>query len=182
MSVSSFRVTPIARGVQALAAAAVCMVPLGVSPAFSQDNARLEEIIVTAQRREESIQDVPIAISAISAESLRQQGISSAFDLLGKVPSLTVTSAGNPRNAEVVTIRGQGATYLAPVGVVNYFAEVPLIQSGIIANQGAPGTFFDVGSLEVLRGPQGTLFGASAGPAETLRRAPWLPPSTGWQL
>ncbi|HBM84607.1 MAG TPA: hypothetical protein DD459_13140 [Halieaceae bacterium] len=159
MSVSSFRVTPIARGVQALAAAAVCMVPLGVSPAFSQDNARLEEIIVTAQRREESIQDVPIAISAISAESLRQQGISSAFDLLGKVPSLTVTSAGNPRNAEVVTIRGQGATYLAPVGVVNYFAEVPLIQSGIIANQGAPGTFFDVGSLEVLRGPQGTLFG-----------------------
>ena len=122
MSVSSFRVTPIARGVQALAAAAVCMVPLGVSPAFSQDNARLEEIIVTAQRREESIQDVPIAISA---ESLRQQGISSAFDLLGKVPSLTVTSAGNPRNAEVVTIRGQGATYLAPVGGSELFCRGP---------------------------------------------------------
>ncbi len=119
----------------------------------------LEEIVVTAQRREESSQDVPVAITALDTERLRQQNISGAFDLLGKVPSLTVTSAGNPRSAEVITIRGQGATYLSPVGVVNYFAEVPLIQSGILATQGGPGTFFDLGSLQVLRGPQGTLFG-----------------------
>tara|TARA_R100000900_G_scaffold127863_1_gene103032 strand:- start:210785 stop:213451 length:2667 start_codon:yes stop_codon:yes gene_type:complete len=145
--------------VRALIASLATGAPVLATPALAQDSARLEEVVVTAQRREESIQDVPIAISAIDAESLRQQGISSAMDLLGKVPSLNVSSAGNPRNAEVVTIRGQGATYLAPVGVVNYFAEVPLIQSGIIANQGGPGTFFDVGSLQVLRGPQGTLFG-----------------------
>ncbi|GAB3324531.1 TonB-dependent receptor [Haliea atlantica] len=145
--------------VRALIASLATGAPVLATSALAQDSARLEEVVVTAQRREESIQDVPIAISAIDAESLRQQGISSAMDLLGKVPSLNVSSAGNPRNAEVVTIRGQGATYLAPVGVVNYFAEVPLIQSGIIANQGGPGTFFDVGSLQVLRGPQGTLFG-----------------------
>lgn len=154
MPVNSFRVDPIARVVQALASAAVCIAPLSVAHAFSQESARLEEVVVTAQRREESIQDVPIAISALDAESLRRQNIASAYDLLGKVPSLIVTSHGNPRNAEAVTIRGQGATYLAPVGVVNYFAEVPMIQSGIIANQGGPGTFFDVGSLQVLRGPR----------------------------
>ncbi|MFU8763909.1 MAG: TonB-dependent receptor, partial [Haliea sp.] len=145
--------------VQALVASCALGLPFIAAPLSAQEFARLEEVVVTAQRRQESIQDVPIAISAIDAERLRQQNINSAFDLLGKVPSLTVSSAGNPRNAEVVTIRGQGATYLAPVGVVNYFAEVPLIQSGIIANQGGPGTFFDIGSLQVLRGPQGTLFG-----------------------
>ncbi|MFO7551993.1 MAG: TonB-dependent receptor [Haliea sp.] len=145
--------------VQALVASCALGVPFAAAPLSAQEFTRLEEVVVTAQRREESIQDVPIAISAIDADRLRQQNINSAFDLLGKVPSLTVSSAGNPRNAEVVTIRGQGATYLAPVGVVNYFAEVPLIQSGIIANQGGPGTFFDIGSLQVLRGPQGTLFG-----------------------
>lgn len=120
---------------------------------------RLEEVVVTAQRREENIQDVSVAITALDSSSLRQQNINGSFDLLGKIPSLTVSNAGNQRNAEVITIRGQGATYLSPVGVVNYFAEVPLIQSGIIANQGGPGTFFDLGSLQVLRGPQGTLFG-----------------------
>ncbi|WP_170150127.1 TonB-dependent receptor [Parahaliea mediterranea] len=129
------------------------------TPAQAQEVGRLEEVIVTAQRRQESIQDVPIAISALDSDALRKQNIKNPYDLLGKVPSLNVSSSGNPRNAEVVTIRGQGATYLAPVGVVNYFAEVPLIQSGIIANQGGPGTWFDLSSLQVLRGPQGTLFG-----------------------
>jgi iron complex outermembrane receptor protein len=75
MPVNSFRVDPIARVVQALASAAVCIAPLSVAPAFSQDTARLEEVVVTAQRREESIQDVPIAISALDAESLRRQNI-----------------------------------------------------------------------------------------------------------
>jgi len=159
MSVYSRCKSPLALAVHALALATASAALPGLSPAQAQQSMRLEEVVVTAQRREERIQDVPIAISAIDAESLRRQNIASAYDLLGKVPSLLVTSHGNPRNAEAVTIRGQGATYLAPVGVVNYFAEVPLIQSGIIANQGGPGTFFDVGSLQVLRGPQGTLFG-----------------------
>ena len=119
----------------------------------------LEEMIVTAQRREESAQSVPIAISAFDGNRMREQNIGSAQDLVGKVPSVTVTSGGGPRNSEVVVIRGQGQTYLAPVGVVNYFAEVPLIQGGIIPNQGGPGTFFDLESMQVLRGPQGTLFG-----------------------
>lgn len=118
-----------------------------------------DEIVVTANRREEAIQDVPVAITALSAETLREQNISTAQDLLGMVPSVMIGANGTQRSAETVTIRGQGQTYLAPVGVVNYFAEVPLIQSTVLSNQGAPGSFFDVESLQVLRGPQGTLFG-----------------------
>lgn len=117
------------------------------------------EIVVTANRREEAIQDVPVAITAMNAEMLREQNITTAQDLLGMVPSVMIGANGTQRSAETVTIRGQGQTYLAPVGVVNYFAEVPLIQGTIMSNQGAPGSFFDLESLQVLRGPQGTLFG-----------------------
>jgi iron complex outermembrane recepter protein len=122
-------------------------------------NNGIADIVVTANRREEAIQSVPVAISALSNETLREQNIASPTDLLGRVPSLNVASNGTQRDAETITIRGQGQSYLAPVGVVNYFAEVPLIQGSIIANQGGPGTFFDLESLQVLRGPQGTLFG-----------------------
>ena len=123
------------------------------------ERVEFSDIIVTANRREEAIQDVAVSISAFSNEQLREQNISTAQDLLGRVPSLVVGPNGTQRNAESITIRGQGQTYLAPVGVVTYFSEVPLIQGAIIANQGGPGNFFDVGSLQVLRGPQGTLFG-----------------------
>lgn len=127
--------------------------------AAAENGITFNEIVVTANRREEAIQDVPVAITALSAETLREQNISSAQDLLGMVPSVMIGANGTQRSAEAVTIRGQGQTYLAPVGVVNYFAEVPLIQGTIMANQGAPGSFFDVESLQILRGPQGTLFG-----------------------
>ena len=129
------------------------------APAAEASGITFNEIVVTANRREEAIQDVPVAITAMSSETLREQSISSAQDLLGMVPSVTIGANGTQRSAETVTIRGQGQTYFAPVGVVNYFAEVPLIQGTVIGNQGAPGSFFDVESLQILRGPQGTLFG-----------------------
>lgn len=119
----------------------------------------LGEIIVTAQRRAEAIQSVPVAITALSNDMLREQNISSPQDLLGKVPSVVVSPNGQQRGTETVTIRGQGQTFGASVGVVNYFAEVPLLQGTVIGNQGGPGTFLDLESLQVLRGPQGTLFG-----------------------
>jgi len=119
----------------------------------------LEQIIVTANRRAEAIQSVPVAITAMDAESLRERNITTAADLAGQIPSVQVTSNASQRSTEVIVIRGQGQTYLSPIGVVQYFAEVPLIQGGITAVQGGPGTFFDVESVQVLRGPQGTLFG-----------------------
>ncbi len=119
----------------------------------------ISDIIVTANRRAEGIQKVATAVTAINAEKLREQNIGTVSDLLGRVPSLNVAANGTQRDAETITIRGQGQTYLAPTGVVNYFSEVPLIQGSIIGSQGGPGTLFDLESLQVLRGPQGTLFG-----------------------
>lgn len=134
--------------------------------ALAQEEARantsgsgIADIVVTANRRAENAQTVPVAVTAVTGEQMRELGISSGADLNGKVPSVFVTSGGNQRNVEVVVIRGQGQTYLSPVGVVNYFNDVPLIQGGITAIQGAPGMFFDLESMQVLRGPQGTLFG-----------------------
>lgn len=152
-------------------AAALTLATMGapLSTAWAQDavpaaqsqaeDIGIADIVVTANRREESGQSVPVAITALSAEGLRQQGITSSQDLMGKVPSVVVGPNSTQRSAEAVAIRGQGQTSLAAPGVVKYFAEVPLITGSTIGNQGGPGTLFDVGNVQILRGPQGTLFG-----------------------
>ncbi len=121
----------------------------------------IEEIVVTARRREESSQTVPVALTAFNNEKLSELRIATAQDLQGKVPSLVVGNGGQTsRNVETVTIRGQGATFQSSPGVVSYFAEVPLPQSNFTGAQGGgAGMFYDLGSLQVLKGPQGTLFG-----------------------
>ena len=142
--------------------------------AFSQTSARqdepastasasgsgLSEIIVTARRREERLQNVPISATAFDANSLTQRNISNTQDLLGQVPSLVVGGSGQQRNTENITIRGQGATFNAAPGVVLYSAEVPLIaDQRNNAQNGGGFNYYDLASLQVLRGPQGTLFG-----------------------
>ena len=118
------------------------------------------DIVVTAQRREERAQDVPIAITAFPNERLRQQGINQAQDLQGSVPSLVVgTSGQGVREAQSFTIRGQGATIQASPGVIIYLNEVPLPAAVSLNQQGGPGNFVDLENMQVLNGPQGTLFG-----------------------
>lgn len=118
------------------------------------------EIVVTAQRRDERAQDVPISITAFSPERLQQQGITQAQDLQSTVPSLVVGNNGNPsREAQSFTIRGQGATFQASPGVVVYLNEVPLPAPISIPQQGGAGNFVDLENVQVLNGPQGTLFG-----------------------
>src|SRR5882757_5674375 len=119
----------------------------------------LEEITVTARRVKESMQDVPIAITAFGAGSLQEEHIMSNQDLLGKVPSLIVSSNGQARSSETFTLRGQGAAFLSGQGVVEYMAEAPLISGFYTSIQGGPGAFLDLDNLQVLKGPQGTLFG-----------------------
>lgn len=122
-------------------------------------NATLEEVVVTARRKEEMLQDVPLSISAFSADDLSRESINSAQDLMGKVASMMISTGATMRNAEVPNIRGQGATFGASSGVVMYWAEVPLPSDSFTNNQGGPGMFFDVQSMQILKGPQGTLFG-----------------------
>jgi iron complex outermembrane receptor protein len=121
----------------------------------------LEEIIVTARRREEKLQSVPIAITAFTAADIRDKNINSAQDLTVFVPSLIMNN--NAGFGSGYSLRGQTASLGAGSGVVAYFAEVPLVngQSGIGTFQGGtgPGQFYDLENVQVLNGPQGTLFG-----------------------
>jgi len=116
----------------------------------------LEEVIVTAQKREQNLQDVPIAVSAFTGEMLAQSGVKDVFDLQANVPSLIVGSAQNS-NVTAFGIRGvftssQNFGLDSSVGLYTdgvYRAR----QSSMINN------LVDVASVEILRGPQGTLFG-----------------------
>jgi iron complex outermembrane receptor protein len=114
----------------------------------------LEEVVVTARRREERLQDVPVAVTAFTPEKLKEAQVTTARQLVGFVPSLNISS-GNQRDFQRFAIRGQGATVGAGESVTVYFSEAPMSQ--YIA--GGPGLYFDLENLQVLNGPQGTLFG-----------------------
>ena len=119
-----------------------------------------DEIIVTANRREERSQDVPIVITSYSAAQLSQRNITEAKDLYGTAPSLVVGNQGQAtRDVQSFSIRGQSTGYLSSPAVAQYFAEVPLAASVTLNLQGAPGMFLDLENVQVLSGPQGTLFG-----------------------
>ncbi len=119
----------------------------------------IKEIVVTARRRAESAQTVPVAVTAVSAAALEEQHITNGQDLQGQVPSLSVSPYGQMRDVEMFVIRGQSTQYGAASAVVQYMAEVPLVQGTITSLQGSPGQFLDLADVQVLRGPQGTLFG-----------------------
>jgi iron complex outermembrane receptor protein len=130
------------------------------APAAKPSGNQIEEILVTARRREERSQDVPIAITTFSPARLQQQGIKGAQDLQGTVPSLIVGQNGQGvRDASTFTLRGQGTTFEGSSGVATYLNEVPLPTPITLSNQGGPGNFLDLANMQVLAGPQGTLFG-----------------------
>lgn len=118
------------------------------------------EIIVTAQRREERAQDVPVVITAISSQKLEQLDINEPQDLYGMAPSLVVGNQGQAtRDVQSFAIRGQSTGFLSSPAVAQYLAEVPLAASVSLNLQGAPGLFFDLENVQILAGAQGTLFG-----------------------
>jgi len=125
----------------------------------AEDETLLEEIIVTAQRTQQSQQEVPVAMAVLDADALAREQINGTQDLQGRIPSLTVGGNGQMRNTETPTIRGQGTTYGASSGVVMYYGEVPLPADFPGSGQGGPGKFFDISNMLVLKGSQGTLFG-----------------------
>ena len=115
----------------------------------------IEEIVVTAQKREESINDVPIAISAYTGEQIRDLGITDTRDLSALIPGFSHSDSGlsNP----IFTLRGVGfndASRTASSTVGIYMDEVNLPYSYL-----SKGPSLDVERLEVLKGPQGTLYG-----------------------
>ncbi|MDO7836350.1 TonB-dependent receptor [Sphingobium sp. HBC34] len=116
-----------------------------------------DAIVVTARRREESLQDVPISITALSGDALKNRGVRDSLDLQSSVPSLSVTSQSPNRAALGYAIRGQRSNEQQlltdpPVGV--YFAEVVMPRPYGMSN-----SFYDLRNVQVLKGVQGTLFG-----------------------
>ena len=118
-------------------------------------NGNIETVVVTARRRSEDVQKIPVAVTRITGEELRRTGTKAAMDLQDLAPSLSVAANLGSRDSDVFTIRGQTQPFGgADPGVQPYFAEVPFNPSG-------PGSYFDMEDVQVLNGPQGTLFGRS---------------------
>lgn len=116
----------------------------------------IEEVVVSARRRMESLQDVPVAIQAFGAEQIKERGIETEADLQMNTAGLMVR-ATNSSNQLNFSLRGQSIdafSYSAPA-VLAYVNEV---QSGGVSAS----SFFDLESIQVLKGPQGTLFGRNA--------------------
>ena len=126
----------------------------------TRPTAQIEQITVTARRREEDVQKVPLAISAITGESLSQHGIQNGQDLSKLVPALTTNQSS--RDEEGYALRGltnSGANFEGlQNNVAPYFSQVPYPTN----DGGGPGRYFDLGNVQVLKGPQGTLFGRNS--------------------
>ena len=132
----------------------------------SQTPVVLQEIVVSAQRRQESIQTVPISMTALAQKAMDDLHIQNLSDLASIVPGLDVPPANGASNANSdIAIRGIFSGANAPTTQI-YIDETPIAirQLGLAA--GPSGSFypdiFDLDRVEVLRGPQGTLFGSSA--------------------
>jgi len=123
--------------------------------------ALIDEIVVTAQRREESAQDVPISITVLDAKQLANANVTSAADLVIHTPSMSANQRFGSDNA-TFSIRGFTQELRTTPSVATYMAEVvaPRGQSAQSSGDGAgPGALFDLQNVQVLKGPQGTLFG-----------------------
>jgi iron complex outermembrane receptor protein len=127
------------------------------APAQSRSPGEVEEVIVTAQRREERLQDVPIAISVITASAARARGINNTADLAQSVPGLMMTKTASESTP---TLRGVGSNLIA-AGDEN---TVSTYVNGIlqISPNSSIFSIANVERIEVLKGPQGTLFGRNS--------------------
>ncbi|MDO8901432.1 MAG: TonB-dependent receptor [Phenylobacterium sp.] len=141
-----------------LASAAMAVAPAAaVAQAPAQGVSVVEELVVTARRREETLKDVPVAVTAVTAERLEATGAADITRLQQSTPNLTVQVARGSNSTLISFIRGVGQQdplWGFEPGVGLYVDDVYIARP-----QGAVLDIFDIERLEVLRGPQGTLYG-----------------------
>lgn len=141
---------------RSLLASAVMFASIGSANAALQ----LEEIVVTAQKRSENVNDVPMSIAALSGDQLIAKGFSDTEDLAKIVPGFTVTKTNS--NSPVFSLRGVGL-YLYDSGVgASPAVSVYIDEVGLPSPAMTTGATLDLERVEVLKGPQGTLFGQNA--------------------
>ena len=153
------------------------------APAYAQDDGdeeagrMLEEVIVTAQKREQTLQEVPLTVTAFSGDFVTENGVEDIRDIAGLTPNLSIKSRGETETS--VFIRGIGSQ--APG--IGADPAVGIFIDGMVASRGTNATaaFFDVERIEVVKGPQGTLFGrnASAGAISIITNKPDLEENYG---
>jgi iron complex outermembrane recepter protein len=147
-----------------LGASVIAMSSMAATPAFAQaasaadeDNGGLADIIVTARKIDEKLQDVPVSVTVFSGQQLQSQGAARVEDLAHFTPGLTLVGSPANTNSPIFAVRGQAqtdvlATLEPSVGVYLdglYIARTP----------GLNGDLLDIASVQTLKGPQGTLFG-----------------------
>lgn len=152
---------------------AVASAITAVFHAASASSQVLEEIVVTAQKREQSLQDVPISVAAVSAESLVQNKIETIYSLQAVVPGLQVQAVDPPGQGTAISLRGLGNSVFNmgfDPAVATFVDGIYRSRSGLVASS----DFLDLERIEVLKGPQGTLFGknTSAGLIHMISKKP----------
>lgn len=153
-----------------LSSASLALTVVAASAANQVHAQVLEEIVVTAEKRETTLQETPIAIAAVDGDTLQRQNINQLFDLDRIVPELEIFSGAG--TLSVISIRGVDAGNWDPASesptVVNVDGAV------LMRNGGLEGHFYDLERVEVLKGPQGTLYGrgAAAGLVNIITRKP----------
>ena len=160
--------------IASLAGLGVLVIPAGViaEEAGQTVGELIEEMIVTATKREESIQDVPVAVSAFSGEDLTARGVYDLYGLQEVSPSIAVYSSNSTSNGGTLRIRGVGTTGNNPgleAAVGTFIDGIYRSRAGLAFND-----LTDVDRVEILRGPQGTLFGKNtvAGAVNIITRKP----------
>ncbi|HUA26773.1 MAG TPA: TonB-dependent receptor [Steroidobacteraceae bacterium] len=143
----------------------------GGNHAAADENTELAEIVVTAQKRMENMQRVPIAVTVISAETLEKANVSEFADLAKFAPSMTMTVADQPANSSII-IRGIGTFAFSIAAEPSVLVVIDDVAVGFQAQ--AFTDLVDLEQVEVLNGPQSTLFGksASAGVINVTTKAP----------
>ncbi len=143
------------KALSASIAAAVAVALVGSTSAFAQR--QIEEVVVTAERRDATEQTTSISMEVFSGEQLRENGIREVRDLQNAMPGIQIQDNGNGSD---VNIRGVGTSVFSP----DVQMGVQIVNDGLVHGEpmGLNGAFFDVGTIEVLRGPQGTFIGQSA--------------------
>ena len=168
-------------GKVSLCTAAIISIPAALAQETDDKGGlvRLEEIVVTATKRSEALQDVPVAITAITAADIEARGFTNYSDYINTVPNMFMQDLG-PGAGTRIYIRGLVAEGGSGFPVATYFGEAV---TSVLTNNGgfANLRLVDIDRVEVLRGPQGTLFGANS-LAGVLRIVPNAPDLNDFQV
>ena len=146
-------------GIGSTLAAASVLLPATVSAqtADQSESQELEEVVVTAERREVNLQDVPASATVLTAEEVAAKGVDNVLDIQTVAPSVSINTYNR---STFINIRGVGISQSAPTsnpGVAYYIDGMFIPHEQFIAQ-----SFYDIDSIEVLRGPQGTLTGQNS--------------------